>query len=403
MLIFSMLIIVMYSKAQNYELHKTLTGHSAEITHINFRSEDNLLVSGDKSGKIIVWDTETGEIKKILHEHDDKITDIAFSNTGTLMASASYDGKIKIWNLNNWQEIKNINSPSVPAYSGVKGNEPTFVIFTENDTHVLFGGYNMKVVKANINTGQKQEIFTTTKGAVTCGTISENKQKLFFGAVDKIYFLDLQNNRITKQISKSKNYDDLICETELLPNSNLLAYWAYNGKVHFYNTQTGELQYSINATNKKGTSNIAFSFDKKYMLTGNDGNKTKIWNLQNRQIIQTLTGHTGEVTCFAYSTDGNYIVTGGNDNKIIIWKQRQQNADIIYNNNIPETFENRDVEIQQTIEVNNSEIKFLVWDKAQIDGDIISLNVNGQWILREYELKREKKSVSVTLTQTDNY
>ena len=117
-----------------------------------FRSEDNLLVSGDKSGKIIVWNAETGEIKKVLHEHDNKITDIAFSNAGTLMASASYDGKIKIWNLRNWQEIKNIISPAVPAYSGVKGNEPTFVLFNENDTHILFGGYNMKVIKANIHT-----------------------------------------------------------------------------------------------------------------------------------------------------------------------------------------------------------------------------------------------------------
>lgn len=392
--------------SQDFKKYKTLNGHREPVTHINFRSEDNLLSSGDKSGKIIIWNTETGEIQKVLHEHDDKITDIAFSNSGELMASASYDGKIKIWKLSNWQEIKSFDSPTNYPFSGMNGNEPAFVIFSENDTHIIYGGYNMKIYKTNINSGQTTELYSTSKGAITCATLTDNKQKIIFGAVDKIFVMNLQNNRIEKEISKSSQYDDMVCETELLPNSNELAYWAYNGKIHFYDLQTGNLTKSISATAKKGTSNIAFSFDKKFMLTGNDNNKTKIWNLENGQVVQTLEGHTQEVTCFAYSQDGNYIVTGSNDKNIIVWKKEQNQTsddDIVYNNNIPETMQGRTVEIHQTTEVNNSEIEFLVWDRSQIDGDIISLNVNGEWILREYELKREKKSVNVKLTQTDNY
>ena len=45
LLIISLITVAKFSNAQDFELHKTLTGHRAEITHINFRSEDNLLVS----------------------------------------------------------------------------------------------------------------------------------------------------------------------------------------------------------------------------------------------------------------------------------------------------------------------------------------------------------------------
>ena len=67
------------TNAQPFILDKTLNGHSSEITHIAFRSEDNLLISGDKSGKLIIWNSETGEIINVLHEHENKITDISFS------------------------------------------------------------------------------------------------------------------------------------------------------------------------------------------------------------------------------------------------------------------------------------------------------------------------------------
>jgi WD40 repeat protein len=59
-----------------------LSGHSEAVTFLNFRSEGYLLASGDKSGKTLIWDTETYELEKVLYEHDDKIIDIAFSNFG---------------------------------------------------------------------------------------------------------------------------------------------------------------------------------------------------------------------------------------------------------------------------------------------------------------------------------
>lgn len=64
---------------------------------------------------------------------------------------------------------------------------------------------------------------------------------------------------------------------------------------------------------------------------------------------------------------------------------------------IPATFKDRSVEEQGTIEVNKKEVTFLIWDSGQIDGDIVSLYVNGKAVISNYTLTGAKKSIPVTL------
>lgn len=403
-LIFNFIAFQLNLKAQEYSLYKTLSEHNSEISHIAFRSEDNLLVSGDKNGHIIVWDINAGIVKKKFQHHSDKITDITFNKTGDLMSIASYDGTISIWSIPDFQLINSIEIPAIPSYLGSKGNEPTFVDFSSFENFVYFGGYNMILSKASIYSPQTTNLYSVAGGGLTCGVFSTDNKYFIFGALNTIYFYDTQLKTISKKFNKSNNYDDYVCEIAILPNSNYLAYWAYNGLVHFLNLSTNLIDFSISATSNKGTSNIAFSFDGKYMVTGNESGKTKIWNLENKQIIQTLEGHTNIVTCFAFSEDASCIVTASDDKRINIWKKSSTTTpEIIIQNTIPQTIQNRIIEIQENITVSDKVVEFLVWDRSQIDGDIISLNVNGNWVLENYTLTAAKKSIRVNLNQINNY
>ncbi|MFN8397266.1 MAG: hypothetical protein U0176_21765 [Bacteroidia bacterium] len=42
-----------------------------------------------------------------------------------------------------------------------------------------------------------------------------------------------------------------------------------------------------------------------------------------------------------------------------------------------------------SINVRDSVIRVKLWDNAEEDGDIISVNLNGVWVLREYTLQNE--------------
>lgn len=57
----------------------------------------------------------------------------------------------------------------------------------------------------------------------------------------------------------------------------------------------------------------------------------------------------------------------------------------------------RKVEVGQSAVVAEEELRLLIWDADKEDGDIISLNFNGDWVLENYKLKNKKREVVVKL------
>ena len=387
----------------NYVWQRTLQGHQAAVSEIAFMSEDNLLASGDKNGEIILWNVQTGQIIKRLKRHHKQITQLAFSADGQCLLSAAYDGTIKVWKLPEGTLWKSYKNPGIPSYANnVQGNEPTFAVFGPDNQSIYAGGYNMKVIKIALANDQMQEVFSTEEGGITCGKLSPNGQHLVFGAAGKIYFWDLQNQALSKTLVQSSgNFDDFVCELDFVPNSSLLTSWVYGGKLHFWNTQTNDIQYSLRATTKKGTSNVAFSGDGEWLLTGNDARKIKLWNLQEKRVVQILQKHQQAVTNFAFSIDGNYIVTGSEDHTLNVWKK--QTSDKPNPPHIPPVVNNRPVKVQQTLKVTQDKLQVAIWDNQMVDGDMISLSINGNTVLNKYTLRKSKKRLQIKLTQKNNY
>lgn len=64
---------------------------------------------------------------------------------------------------------------------------------------------------------------------------------------------------------------------------------------------------------------------------------------------------------------------------------------------IPQSYDGRPVNVLGTIHVNSKNVTFNVWDSGQVDGDIITLNVNGTKVISQYTLTGSKKAIPVTL------
>lgn len=66
----------------------------------------------------------------------------------------------------------------------------------------------------------------------------------------------------------------------------------------------------------------------------------------------------------------------------------------------PSTLNGRVVQVQGTVEVGSPNVTFRLWDSGTVDGDIVSLNVNGQWVVQNYTLTGTKKDFPVTLNRS---
>jgi len=66
-------------------------------------------------------------------------------------------------------------------------------------------------------------------------------------------------------------------------------------------------------------------------------------------------------------------------------------------------FESRPVIAKETITVKSNTIQLTFWDSgAKVDGDVISIVLNGKYVLEKYKLKGTKKSITVTLQEGEN-
>lgn len=60
-------------------------------------------------------------------------------------------------------------------------------------------------------------------------------------------------------------------------------------------------------------------------------------------------------------------------------------------------FLNRPIDEQYRLQCKNQDIELLIWDSQKVDGDIISLSINGNWLLKDYTLTRVPYSVKISL------
>jgi hypothetical protein len=76
--------------------------------------------------------------------------------------------------------------------------------------------------------------------------------------------------------------------------------------------------------------------------------------------------------------------------------------DVIFTDgNVPLKIKDRDVVLQNTITVNATEFEIEIWDQSMPDGDSISLNLNGKWILENYEVVKSKLKLKVKISPTN--
>ena len=64
---------------------------------------------------------------------------------------------------------------------------------------------------------------------------------------------------------------------------------------------------------------------------------------------------------------------------------------------IQSSINGRPINYSKELKFINKNINIYVWDHLQVDGDVISLYLNGKPLIANYHLKKEKKSISFTL------
>ena len=74
---------------------------------------------------------------------------------------------------------------------------------------------------------------------------------------------------------------------------------------------------------------VALSPDRGILASGSADKTIRLWQMRNRRLIATLTGHESSVKCVEFSPDGQILASGDGVGNIFIWniisKERMAN------------------------------------------------------------------------------
>ena len=418
--LFACCLVQVPSFAQLFKLAGTLRDFSSNPSLLVAKPDEPVLVQGNSDGSLIFRSAITGELESKIQAHAKPVNGIDFNTTNDLLISTSVNGEICVY---DFAEKKIINRLSAPEYSGMK-----FAAFSIADGFIYFNGYNRLYKTRSDLTQGIAKIYDFTD-SINAGVITPDRKALIIALGKYIYVINPRTDEIVQQLYTGNSSVEKLC---MLPGSGVLS-WSSDGTIQIWKLTLGQLESSPIQWFKAGKpSNISFSHDGRYMVTGNVGNWVRIWNPSLKKIEQELIGHQSAVNGYAFAPGDSTLFTASNDLSLKIWKtnidsatQAQldelksgkttaantlpavnpepENHEVkMLPKNIPQHVRNRKVIKTETIKMHQPTIDVYIYDNHIIDGDTLSIFFNGEWVLKNYGVVREKKKITLKLRENSN-
>ena len=144
--------------------------HEKSVTALRFSPDGRLLLSGDASGRILVWDLVEKRPIRWLNGHERKVVAIDVSSDGTYAASAARGVDVRAWNLETGSEIR--------LDTRQWKTEANCIAFAPSDLSFAAGGKNGDVDVWDLLTGEPLERPPTASREVLSLSFSRDGESL---------------------------------------------------------------------------------------------------------------------------------------------------------------------------------------------------------------------------------
>ncbi len=419
-------------RGQAFKLASTLHDITSNVTCMVMSLDGKILISGDQSGNISFRDGDSGALINTVKAFNSPVDNINFNSTGRLMIVTTRDGEIKIY---DFEQEKFIQSLYSPEYSDIR-----FALFSIADGFIYFNGQG-RLYKTRSDLTQPVQKIYESDSTITNAVIAADRSALIFTCGNAVKVLNTRTDNIIQELTVSSAKIERLAWS----SDNKFASWSDDGTIVLRKYEFSHLNSELLCWFKAGTcSNLVFSHDGNIMVTGRVGTWARIWKLSERNVVQELFGHKDEVTNFAFAADDQTLFTSSLDKTINVWKQKIDEIKIIPQikdslpkivavisppkpqdssaalvvlsgsndpslpiieldrQNIPSNLGGRRIEKTTDVEVSEPTIDIYVFDNSTLDGDVMSLSFQNQWILTHYEVTKKKKKITLQLTAGSN-
>ena len=326
---------------------RTLSGHTKDVTYVDFNSDSTLLISLAMDRTVRIWDVagnqqissfrgnlvETTRCQ-ISHDsslvlstssdvtrlwdinrqtsksgmHDEQIRFVNVSPDGSHVLSASDDGIVRIWDATDASLVSTIKADCVQFKS---------VVFNPSGSKILSASIDKTVSVWDKATGEKicsvGKLDYLIKSAVysPCGST----------------FLTLHNEVVQVWNADCNHVADLATEDEFddvgefvsasySPDGLMIVTSSTDYTSRVWCALTGALKATF--LHEDEVASASFSSDNRYVITSSLDCTAKLWDVDTSTLVHTF-NHKDKVCCAVFSPDDKFVVTLTSNNIATIW------------------------------------------------------------------------------------
>lgn len=299
----------------------TLTGHVDKVTSLRFSLDNAVLLSASQDRSVRCWRVADGAPQGMI-EAPAGLNAVEFvegaANAPPILVTAGADNMVRSWTI----------PESMPAKWELSIADLRQFVVSRDGRHAALadGMGNLRVVK-RAEDGKWQTVcdWKLDRGPATAisflpATAAEEPPYVVTGSADGS--LTLRKAPQPAVLRRWRGSPRAVTASATSADGKLLASGAEHGGITLWKNLVAEPAKEIVPAGRSTVSVIATHSAKRLVaLAGTAGGKPAILiqNLENGQLLLTLTGHEGVIRSVAFSADGNRLVSGSDDQTVRLW------------------------------------------------------------------------------------
>ena len=297
---------------------RTLQGYTANVRAIGFSPDGRLLASGDGRGNVRYWqvehDTVRRESHRLLPGRGRQVNGIDFSPDGLFLAAADDDTQIRIWRTATGELVDTLRGHPAAAHA---------VRYTPDGKTVTTCSYDGTIYIWDVSAPGNGQMMRVLAGHEReCNDLCitpDGRHLISIGRDHTLRLWDLSTGAC-KQVLHDACRDGKCLS--LHPDGNLLAASGTTEQIALFSLDNDDGIQPVDLLASCGliVTQVGFSPDGARLASAGEGGSIRLWNIADRQEIQTLHAHTLSVMSLAYSPNGRLLASGGMDETIRLWQ-----------------------------------------------------------------------------------
>ncbi|CAG7830147.1 unnamed protein product [Allacma fusca] len=294
---------------------KTLKGHIHKVNCVDFAGDNRHLVSASLDGKLIVWDTWTGNKVQIIPLRSSWVMSCCFAKSGNFVASGGMDNMATVHDLNNRDSSG--AAKVIRELAGYDGflSSCKFV----DDRRLLTGSGDMKICQWDLESGKRTlELYGHAGDVVTLSLCPGDENIFVTGSVDQTSKLwDLRQKSFVQSFWGHTSDVNSVC---FHPSSLAFASASEDKTARFFDLRADQQlgQYQTPGTATSFTC-CTLSKSGRHIIAGCDDSTIHAFDMLKTTHLGSLSGHENRITSLSMTDSGLGLASSSWDQHVRIW------------------------------------------------------------------------------------